>query len=192
MIQLKKVHPLQLKGDRVVLRPIEESDLDDVQNLWRDVNVMRHVGFPKGLPKSNEEMQQWYASLYDHIDVAEKDYLLAVTDLAGRYLGETKIGRRESDNTSHPDVKLLPIYWGKGYAKEVFSLIIDFTFEHLLVDYVKVTPSVLNERAIRLYHSLGFNVEGPLKTWNPPDSLKHVAQAVEYQTMLLSKTDYRR
>ena len=37
-----------------------EKDLGDVQRLWADGDVMRYVGFPKGLRQSNEEMGRWY------------------------------------------------------------------------------------------------------------------------------------
>lgn len=189
MIQIKEIHPLELKGERLILRPFIEQDLKDLQELWKDGQVMRYVGFPKGLPKSEEEMQKWFSELYANKSITESDYYLAVTDLAGRFLGEAMIGKVEN-GTSEPDAKLLPIYWGKGYAKEVFNLIIDYTFNHLTATSIKVTPNVLNERAIRLYHSLGFIKQGESDTWFPPEHLENIAQPVQYQTMVLTSKNY--
>lgn len=53
--------------------------------------------------------------------------------------------------------------WGKGYAKEASILVINFCFNNL--NLRKITLGVIsdNEKAVKLYRNLGFEIEGVYK-----------------------------
>lgn len=54
-------------------------------------------------------------------------------------------------------------YWSKGFGREAFQLLLDFSFNELNLHKVYLRVFSFNERAINLYQKLGFNEEGKLK-----------------------------
>lgn len=54
-------------------------------------------------------------------------------------------------------------YWGKGFGKEAFQLLLDYAFNELNLHKVYLRVFSFNERAIKLYQKLGFDEEGELK-----------------------------
>jgi len=51
-------------------------------------------------------------------------------------------------------------YWGKGIGTEVTQLIINFAFDRLGLDEVKLGVDARNKAAIRIYEKAGFEVIG--------------------------------
>src|SRR5699024_12515812 len=51
-------------------------------------------------------------------------------------------------------------YWGKGYGKEGLKLLLDFAFYEMNLHRVSLKVFSFNERAIRLYTTIGFQKEG--------------------------------
>ncbi|MCK4264801.1 GNAT family N-acetyltransferase [Candidatus Babeliales bacterium] len=49
-------------------------------------------------------------------------------------------------------------YWGKGIGKEAVKLIIDYSFKVLKLKKIDLSVIIDNQRAIRLYKSVGFKV----------------------------------
>ncbi|WP_223292378.1 GNAT family N-acetyltransferase [Salipaludibacillus neizhouensis] len=54
-------------------------------------------------------------------------------------------------------------YWGKGYGKEAFQLLLDYVFIELNLHRVGLKVFSFNEKAIRMYGKLDFQVEGKLR-----------------------------
>lgn len=54
-------------------------------------------------------------------------------------------------------------YWGKGFGREAFQLLLDYAFLEMNLHKVYLRVFSFNERAIRLYQKLGFQTEGELK-----------------------------
>ena len=56
-------------------------------------------------------------------------------------------------------------YWGKGIAREASRQIIDYGFNELHLDKIVLEVRKLNERAVKLYRSLGFTPTGSDEEW---------------------------
>lgn len=54
-------------------------------------------------------------------------------------------------------------YWGQGYGKEAFILLLDYAFLELNLHRLSLRVFTFNDRAIKLYKSLGFQHEGTCK-----------------------------
>ncbi len=54
-------------------------------------------------------------------------------------------------------------YWGQGYGKEAFILLLDYAFLELNLHRLSLRVFSFNDRAIKLYKSLGFQHEGTCK-----------------------------
>ena len=56
-------------------------------------------------------------------------------------------------------------YWGKGIAREASLQIIDYGFKELKLDKIFLEVRKQNERAVRLYLSIGFVILADCDEW---------------------------
>lgn len=54
-------------------------------------------------------------------------------------------------------------YWGKGYGTEALQLLLQYAFLEFNLHRVSLRVFSFNERAIHLYHKLGFKQEGIIR-----------------------------
>lgn len=153
---------MKIETERLILREPAESDFDFLKSLWEDGQVMYYVGFPNGLKQSDEKILDW-------INTAQEsgNCKLVIEDKeTERVIGETGY-RLDLDypfangrKSAAPDIKLIPEFWGKGYATEAFSAIIDCIFKNTDVEVIQVSPNIENLAALAIYKKLGFKKMG--------------------------------
>ncbi|ANV69890.1 MULTISPECIES: GNAT family N-acetyltransferase [Bacillus] len=54
-------------------------------------------------------------------------------------------------------------YWGQGYGQEALTLLLDYAFLELNLHRLSLRVFSFNDRAVKLYKSLGFQHEGTCK-----------------------------
>lgn len=149
---------------------IKETDYDDLENLrtlWADGDVMKFVGFPKGLVRTSDEMKTWLNGIQarrpqvNHFSIYDKDV----------YCGEAFYGIDcEHDFLASLDIKLHKPARGKGIGEKGLRFAIEQAFKHGAAK-VFVDPNPKNLKAIALYKKLGF-----VQTEYPPHLQEEAAQ----------------
>ena len=135
----------------VEVRETAKEDLDDVRRLWANGDVMRYVGFPDGLIKTDRQMKDWFKRieagrpLLDHYSVFED----------GRYCGESFYEIDAEHESAALDIKLFDFARGRGIAAAGLSHAIKEAFKNG-AKTVWVDPVKENAKAIALYEKLGF------------------------------------
>jgi RimJ/RimL family protein N-acetyltransferase len=81
--------------------------------------------------------------------------LVVVLKASGRALGECMMHGPDEKGIARTDVKLLPVFWGKGYGVEVKRGLLDHLFEHTDCVAVEATPNVGNAASIRMQEAVG-------------------------------------
>ena len=139
-----------------------ETRQADFRGIWENGEVMKNVGYPQGLRWSDSKYEDFWKTL------GRRDFILfAIENDNGEFLGEAKLSFPDSENCCCHDVKLLPEFQGNGYGKEAWHLIFDLARRRWPEAVSLVSPSVENTRAIKLYESLGFVVNGAPEEWIP-------------------------
>ena len=127
------------------------KDINNVQRLWADGDVMRFVGFPDGLHKTDEEMQDWLRRIesnrpaLNHFSIFED----------GKYCGESFYKIDAEHQSAALDIKLFGFARGRGIAAAGLSYAIEEAFRNG-AETVWVDPNRENLKAIALYEKLGF------------------------------------
>ena len=135
----------------IEIRETTAKDIRSVQGLWADGDVMRFVGFPDGLRKTEEEMQRWLRWIesnrpaIDHYSIFED----------GSYCGEAFYQIDKEHRSAALDIKLLRAARGRGLGTAGLSHAIGEAFRNG-AETVWVDPDPRNGKAIRLYERLGF------------------------------------
>ncbi len=148
---------LILQGERVLLRPLRESDIEESVRVW------------------TPELRYWYGGsrisghgpttngrrkLLERVRRGEEGHFFAL-ETEGRYIGFTAL--RVSDEERSGSLRIgieNPEYWGRGYGTEAIGLLLGYAFQGLDLHRVSLRVAAYNHRARRCYTKCGFRVEG--------------------------------
>ena len=151
-----------LVGEQVYLRPLEAADVAGPYTAWlNDYEVTRFLetGSYPSTPDTVARYVEQITSTADHVFLAivERD-----TDV---HVGNVKLGpihrvhRRADMGIMIGD----RTRWGRGYGREAVALIVAYGFERLNLHKIGLGVHADHDDAVRLYESLGFQVEGRLR-----------------------------
>lgn len=150
------MHNAFLIGQRVYLRPLELADAATITGWLNDADVRRAM--LRSHPMSVMEEEDFLRKLADTGDVVLG---ICLRD-TGQMIGVT--GLHRFDNVSRHVCFGISIgektLWGQGLGTEATSLIVDYAFGSLNVNRVWLEVYDFNERGIRIYEKLGFQIEG--------------------------------
>ena len=127
------------------------ADIKNVQRLWADGDVMKYVGFPDGLHKTDEEMEKWLGWIESNRPVL--NHYSIYED--GTYCGESFYEIDPDHKSAAMDIKLFGTARGRGIAAAGLSHAIREAFRNG-AETVWVDPNPENLKAIALYKRLGF------------------------------------
>ncbi len=146
-----------LDTPRLLIRPLEASDISVLTAIWADAEVTRYMGGPRDAERVRrlleEELQ---AGSHDPIrswPVIEK--------ASGRVVGDCGLTRKDVDGRA--EIELVYVFaadvWGKGYATEAASTIRDHAFRHLGVTRLVALVDPANIASIRVAEKIGMQFE---------------------------------
>ena len=148
-----------LKGEKVVLRPIEREDLQRLHELRQDVElgVLAYSGWqPKPLALLEKQFEK---------GLDDEEFTWFVIEADGKVIGTT--GLHDFDRRHGAAELGIAIYdrdyLGKGYGREAIRLLLEWAFNVGNWRRIWLMTSAPNERAIRSYRACGFVEEGRLR-----------------------------
>jgi diamine N-acetyltransferase len=147
--------------DLITLREIERGDWAQI-NAWRnDREVVDFLG-SNFLFIAEAVDEQWYDS---YLSSRDRNIRLAiVTNADDAYIGNVQLTSIHPLNRSAEFSIFIgdKRYWSHGYGREAMLKMLQHGFGDLNLNRIHLTVLDDNERAIRLYESAGFKVEGRL------------------------------
>ena len=152
------------RGDRVLLRPLEQKDLDaDAQSATTvDSEADRYqseIDFPYSSEPDRTELEKRRKR-----EPGDDAFFWIIENLEGENVGyintfdcERRVG------VFKYAILIRRPYWRRGYASEAIKLVARFYFREL--GYQKLTALVysFNERSLHMHEKLGFVFEGRLR-----------------------------
>lgn len=151
-----------LSGEKVNLRAIELTDLDNVMTWINDPEVTRYLLV--GLwPLSRGAEAQWIERRVKDADPTDKALVIETKD--GVYLGGIGLHRIDfASGTAEAGIVIgRKDYWGKGYGTDAMKVLLKHAFENLRLRKVYLSVFGSNVRAQKSYAKLGFREVGRLK-----------------------------
>jgi ribosomal-protein-alanine N-acetyltransferase len=150
---------IQLRGERVLLRPFRLEEVDDV---WaaREAEQGPWVGTRNAFARRLAQSGKFVGGRLD----------LAI-EADGQLVGE--LDARHADRFVPPGVWELGIMLfgdarrGRGYGTEAVALLVDYLFREAGAGRVQATTAVGNEPMRRVLEKTGFTYEGTLRGFMP-------------------------
>lgn len=147
----------RLETDRLLLREIQETDVNDIFGCWmQDEDVSRYMCW-----KASDDIAETRSFVQYELGQIENEKWyrwIIVLKETGKVIGTCLVFYNEDDNESHWDISynLGKKYWGNGYITEAMKEVMRFAenalgMEECITVYAKVNISSAN-----VLHKLGF------------------------------------
>ena len=148
-----------LRGERVLLRPLLESDAADLLATM-DEEGIRLTGTHRSF--SLDDLIAWTSSratVDDRLDLA------IVDSSTNAFVGDLAINDWDPHNHScNFRIALGPRGRNRGLGSEATRLIVDYVFANLPIHRIGLDVFSFNPRAAYVYERVGFVVEGTLRS----------------------------
>jgi [ribosomal protein S5]-alanine N-acetyltransferase len=142
------------------LRRLERSDIDALYVVKNDPEVTSMLGgFSVGYSKT--ELEGWV----DFHRAAKDEAFFVIADTKDRAIGHVALYKINHRIRSAEFAILIGdrSTWGKGLGRACTRFAVEYGFDQLNLRRIQLEVLATNERAIRLYRSVGFVEEGRLR-----------------------------
>ncbi len=154
---MEKIKLLEIKGQKVTLRPITYNDTELIVNWRNNTDVMSQFVYQK--PFTVQGHNNWMKTMVEtgkvvqYIIVSNEDN----TPIGSIYYRDIDM---ENNNAEYGIFIGNKNCFGKGYGSEAAKLFVDFGFEVLGLHRIFLRVFSDNTRAIKSYKNAGFIEEG--------------------------------
>ena len=154
-----------LRGERIVLRPIERDDVPTLASLMNDLETVHRLSDRPPVPRAVEERLGDF-----DVDVEERPSDSVWFVIAA---GDEVIGTCGFSNLDHYHgraelgVWLGRKWWGQGLGQDAMRTLLAYAFRNLNLRSVWLAALADDERALGAYRKVGFREAGRLRehTW---------------------------
>jgi RimJ/RimL family protein N-acetyltransferase len=148
-----------IETHRLVLRRFTPDDLDLLVELDSDPAVKRYID--NGAPVDRNElaeMLEWWLGWYERSE--RYGFWAAVEKSTGRFVGWFHLRPGEGAGPEEPELgyRLRRDVWGRGYATEVSTALIDKAFAEFGVDRVYASTMAVNSASRRVMEKTGMHL----------------------------------
>jgi len=158
---------MEITTPRLILREIVADDWPAVLAYQSDPRYYRYYAWTERTDADVREFTAMLTGMRDKHD-PRREFQLAIT-LAGdpTLIGNCGI-RRKPENEWEADIgyELHHEYWGRGYATEAITAMVEFGFRELGLHRVSALCNAENERSWRVMERIGMKREGLLRETN--------------------------
>lgn len=148
---------MELKTEKILLREIDESDINNVFRGLSNPDVIKHYGISYHTLEDTKEQMEWFANS------KQKWFAICSIDNKEFYgaggLNDISVEHKKGEI----GLWLLPQYWGKGIMKEAMTHICNYAFERLKLHRIEGFVDSENNNCKRAMSKLDFEFEGTMK-----------------------------
>ncbi len=118
----------QLETERLLLRPMLDTDLDALLLIFIDPSVMAGFNHP---PFTREQMQRWLQRNLDHQDQFGYGLFSVILKESGELIGDCGLEQMEDQGAAELGYDFRSEYWNHGYATEAARAVRKYAFDVL-------------------------------------------------------------
>lgn len=166
MNQVNFINKPVLVGDRIILRPFEDNDIEDMIKILNEPELKMLTGSVSNdidaikIMDEDEKIRvsDWYKTRNMQSD--RLDLAIALKD-SNQIIGEVVFNEYDDcSNNVNFRVLMSQSYSNKGLGSEAIQLFIQYGFEQLNLHKISLEVFSFNPRAEHVYTKVGFKLEG--------------------------------
>ena len=124
---------MNLHTERTILRPLAESDFDDILVMYREPDSNRYIPNLMGL---SDESYGAFLRTKIAANALQVGFWTVRDRLDGRFIGTVNLNTYRDSAISHIGCHLRRKFWKQGYAFELLSVLRDYGIEGLELPYI--------------------------------------------------------
>ncbi|MFI6575025.1 GNAT family N-acetyltransferase [Nocardiopsis sp. NPDC050513] len=154
------MRPVEFSSDRLTLRELRPTDVDDLLRVYGDPEAVRHLSFT---PRTREQCAAIIeAAVADAEQEDRSVYMLAVAH-EDRLVGSARLGVDERPHSAQIGFALRSDMWGQGLGDELVGLLFRLGFEDLGLKRIWGARSPENHASERVMLRAGMVEEGRIR-----------------------------
>lgn len=149
-------HPFpDLETERLLLRKIDEGDIDMLLRLRSDINVMRYIDRP--IAKTREDVLPLYNKMKETAETNTGISWVITLKETGEMIGQVGFWRIDQENhRGEIGYMLRPEFFGKGLVSEAIKATLTHAFRELKFHSVEANVNTGNLASIKILEKHGF------------------------------------
>ena len=152
---------VELRTERLLLRPFRLDDVDDVFEYARDPEWARYLGGHIPQPYTRRDAEEFVARSVLASWDTNPDFAV---ELDGRVGGGVALDVKQTDAIAELGYAIAKPHWGKGLMPEAVRAAVDWGFESLGLAKVYALIDLRHTRSQRVMEKLGMTREGVLRS----------------------------
>ena len=142
---MSPMSPDLFKTDRLEIRNLTLSDIDNFIDLQSNPNVMQYVGSPA---MSKDECEADLQKLIRKYTEPGNGFCIYGVYLSNEMIGTCAVIQEPTGNEI--GYRLRERFWGKGFGDELTKGLIKYSFEELKLNAIWAEADVENKRSVKL------------------------------------------
>lgn len=145
--------PIELRTERLLLRPFRLSDVDDVLEYGGDSEWAKFNPRPYGRGEAEDIVARGVLTSWDK-------HLLFAVELDGKVVGNVELELNPIRTVAELGYDIARPHWGKGLAAEAGRAVVEWGFREFRVAKVAAYANLRNRQSWRVMEKLGMTREG--------------------------------
>lgn len=147
---------------RLILRPFELTDANEVQKLAGDIEVAKTtLNIP--FPYPDGAAEKWIEATHQSSEKKDNYAFAMVRKDNGLLIGNMSMGISQKHKRAELAYWVGKQYWGQGYATEAAKRIVQFGFEDLKLNRIFAAAMTKNPGSYKVMIKIGMKNEGMFK-----------------------------
>ncbi|MBX2829481.1 MAG: GNAT family N-acetyltransferase [Flavobacteriaceae bacterium] len=148
---------LTIKTERLLLREIQDSDLESIYQGLSDPRVIQHYGISFDNLEATKEQMTWFT------DKKQRWWAICSLDNQTFYGAGGLNDINLHEGKAEIGLWLLPEFWGKGIMKEALPLIANYGLQQLNLSRIEGFVETENRNCKNAMSKLDFKLEKTIK-----------------------------
>ena len=151
------IHLPTFKTKRLTLRHLTEADFSFMRELDTDPEVVKYM--KHGKPRSEEETTKHMHKIFANYETFEMGMMIVEDSVTGEKLGRAGLSPKSTDEGLIWEIGFAfkPAAWGKGFATEVSTYLMNWGLENLATDFIVMVIQQANLNSIHVASKIGMN-----------------------------------
>jgi ribosomal-protein-alanine N-acetyltransferase len=145
-----------LETERLILRPMNETDIDAVYKMRRDNEIMRFIREPV---TNRDEAENWINLISSRWAKDKIGFCSLIEKNSGNFAGWCGLWELKESGEIEVGYAIAREFWGKGYASESAAAFLEYGFNKLNLEKIVAVAREENTASRRVMEKIGMNFD---------------------------------
>ncbi|MYL44303.1 GNAT family N-acetyltransferase [Virgibacillus halodenitrificans] len=147
---------MKIYTERLLIRPFESNDIDDVFNIYNNNNTCKYLLHDKW---TVENLEREFNKKLDNSSLTKESVLSLAVVNGTKVIGDLSVWYTDMKDTVEIGFSFLNRVSGKGYATEATRSLVEYLFNEVNVHRIQANLDARNEASKKLCERIGMRKE---------------------------------